>query len=145
MATWTNPVYDRTQSDVDYAKQQLALKINNVDYKGCFNVSDINRIENNTRYLADMLVSLYYFNALTTSSWSRSGLPSKKHIDNIISNIRTMWNKWAKPPDAEELPSTLLTYEQVNNIEKNIFLLKEMLDNMMGAFRECNTFECGEV
>ena len=60
MANWTNPIYDRTKEDVDYAKSQIAyIKANNgimsssVYYKGCLNFRDVNRIENNTKYLAD--------------------------------------------------------------------------------------------
>lgn len=144
MAEWITPVYDRTQADVDYAKQQLAKKINNVEYKGCFNPSDINRIEGNARYLADILISLYYFNNVSTSGWNSESLPYKDHIDRIINNIGEIWARWDKPQDAEDLPVSLLTHEQVNNIEKNLFLLKEMLDDMVSSFRECDTFECGE-
>ena len=145
MAEWKAPVFDRTQADVDYAKQQLAKKSNTTEYKGCFNVTDINRIENNTRYLADTLYSLYYFNYLTTfSDWNRSGLPTQPNIDRIISNIDKLWSVWDKPPDALELPATLTTYEQANHIEKNIHLLKEMLDDMVDSFKECGNCECGE-
>lgn len=145
MATWQEPVFDRTQADVDYAKSQLSKGINNVDYKGCFNVTDINRIENNTRYLADTLLSLYYFNTITsTSSWSRNSLVYQQHIDRILGNVNKVWSAWYKPTNAPALPNTLLTYEQVNNIEKNLYLLKEMLDNMVASFRECGTLYCGE-
>ena len=145
MANWTTPIYDRTQADVDYARQQIAQQINTGEYKGCFNYTDINRIENNTRYLSDTLFALSYFNALTTTTWTASGTPSQNHVDRIINNINVLWEKWGKPPNAMSLPDTLLTYEQVNNIEKNIFFLKEMLDNMTSSFKQCNTFECGEA
>jgi hypothetical protein len=145
MAEWKAPVFDRTQADVDYAKQQLAKKLNTTEYKGCFNITDINRIENNTRYLADSLLNLYYFNTLTTNSaWSRSGLPNQQNVDRIISNVNKIWAAWAKPKNALSLPTTLLTFEHVNNIEKNLYLLKEMLDNMVSSFKECGAYNCGE-
>ena len=31
-----------------------------------------------------------------------------------------------------------------NDIEENLYLLKEMLENMMSSFRECGNFNCGE-
>lgn len=145
MAEWITPVYDRTQSDVDYAKLQLAKNINDVEYKGCFNSSDINRIEGNARYLADILISLYYFNNVSTSTWNSESLPYKEHIDRIINNIGELWGRWDKPQDAEDLPVSLLNYEQVNTVEKNLFLLKEMLGDMESYFIECGTFNCGEV
>ena len=65
MAVWINPVYDRTQEDVEYAKQKIAEWIaadtmeNSLvvhDLKGCLNVSDLNRIEGNIKYLAEQIV-----------------------------------------------------------------------------------------
>ena len=65
MADWTEPIYDRTQEDVDYAKNRIAyFKANGgitdgINLKGCLNYTDVNRIEDNTDYLADLLISLY--------------------------------------------------------------------------------------
>lgn len=144
MADWITPVHDRTQADVDYAKSQLASKINNVEYKGCFNPSDINRIEGNTRYLADILNKLYYKNNITTkTNWDKNSTISLAHIDRIINNIDALWEKYQKPPEASDLPATMLRYTHINTIEKNLYLIKEMLDNMTSSFRECGTFTCG--
>ena len=145
MAVWSEPIYDRTQADVDYAKSQLRDKINDVDLKGSLNANDLNRIESNTRYLADSLIKLYYFNNITTfTEWNMTTIPFLSHINRIINNINVLWEKYHKPPDAVDLPGTLLNFEQVNNIEKNIHLIKEMLDDMISSFRECGTFNCGE-
>jgi hypothetical protein len=144
MAKWSSPVYDRTQADVDYARQQLSNKINNMYYKGCFNVGDISRIENNTKYLSDILVQLYYFNKVSIAQWYEVTLPDVIAINRIINNINTLWEKYGKPPDAIALPNNLVTFEQINNIEKNIHLIREMLDDMIESFRECGTFDCGE-
>lgn len=144
MAQWINPIYDRTQADVDYAKSQLNQGNNDVEFKGCINVTDIRRIENNTRYLADELIKLYYFNTLTTYSWDLSSIPYLAHINRIINNVGILWGKYHKPNGSVELPPTLLHYEHANAIEKNLYLIKEMLDNMISSFRECGTFQCGE-
>ena len=146
MADWSNPVYDRTLADVEYARQQLANNINTIDLKGCLNPNHLMRIENNTRYLADKLIELYYFNAITTqSSWGYTGLPNVTHITRIINNVNKLLSAYQKPKNTPTLPSTLLTYEQVNALEKNLYLIKEMLDDMMESFKECGSFNCGEV
>lgn len=145
MAVWSEPIYNRTQADVDYAKSQLGEKINDVDLKGSLNANDLNRIESNTRYLADALIKLYYFNNITTfTEWNMTTIPFLSHINRIINNINVLWGKYHKPPDATDLPNSLIAFEQVNNIERNLHLIKEMLDDMISSFRECNTFECGE-
>lgn len=145
MANWSDPIFDRTLEDVEYAKQQLAKNINNVDFKGCFNAKDILRIENNAQYLADTLNSLYYRNSIsTTSNWTVNSIPNVTNIVRIINNVSKLISAYHKPNSAPDLPTTLLTYEQVNALEKNLYLIKQMLDSMIASFRECGTFGCGE-
>ena len=145
MAEWIEPVFDRSQSDIDYAKQQLSMGINNVEYKGCFNTSDANRVENNTRYLADKLNEAYYFTDITTdTTWSKNSFFYKAHVERMISNVGSLLSAYFTPNGSAALPPTLLHYEHINAIEKNLYLIKEMLDDMIGSFRECGTFECGE-
>ena len=145
MAEWQTPIFDRTQADVEYAKQQLALGNNNVEYKGCFNATDINRIENNIQYLSDRLNELYYYNNLVTEdSWTKESTVYANHISRIINNVSVLMSAYHTPNSADKSPETLLTYEQANALERNIFLIKVMLDNMVALFRECGTFWCGE-
>ena len=145
MATWQEPVFDRTQADVDYAKQQLANRVNYTYLKGCFNVTDVSRIENNTKFLADTLASLYYTSHVNKGgTWHNSSLLHQSQISRIINNVDILWKAYYKPSGSATLPNTLLTFSQVNAIEKNHYLIKEMIDNMVGSFRECNTFSCGE-
>ena len=145
MADWQEPVFDRTQADVDYAKTQLKLRNNTQELKGCVNITDILRIENNTRYLADRLCDLYYFNNITTlDSWVISNIPQTKQINRIINNVAVLRDKYYTPVGATNLPATLLHYEQINAIEQNHFLLKKHIEEMIGYYRECGTFACGE-
>lgn len=145
MAEWQAPIFDRTQADIEYAKHQLALGINDIEYKGCFNPSDILRIENNTQYLSDMLNELYYKNAITTkNNWTKESTITLYHVLRIINNIDVLWRAYYRPTSSYDLPETLLRFEQVNMIEENIYLLRRMIDRMIASFRECGTFNCGE-
>ena len=142
---WVQPTFDRTLADVEYAKQQLEKNINDVDFKGCFNVIDMVRIENDAQYLADALNDLYYRNNITTQiAWSTSSTPNVTNIVRIIDNVNKLMSAYHKPNDVPTLPTTLLTYEQANALEKNLYLIKQMLDNMIASFRECGSFNCGE-
>ena len=145
MASWSTPVFDRTLADVEYARQQLENNINTVFLKGCFTRVDILRIENDTRYLADTLNDLCYRNNITTqTSWTESDIPNATDIGRIINNVSKLISAYYKPNDSPNLPTTILTYEQANALEQNLYLIKQMLDNMINSFRECGTFNCGE-
>ncbi len=144
---WITPVFDRTQDDVDFAISKIqewkdSGVTDTTDLKGCFNVSDLNRIEGNIRYLADSLSELYYFATLTTKTWDRSGLPSITDVNRIVDNTRNLILSFSE--HAPELPTTLLTITDVNCIEENLYKVKEILDGMIISFMECDTFECGE-
>jgi hypothetical protein len=144
MAEWIKPVYDRTQADVDYALSQIALGNNAKEYKGCFNLTDINRIENNSRYIADRLNVLAYVNAIATATWSMSDVPNITEVKRLINNVSALIDAFYQSEDAPPLPETLLHYEQVNALEKNLYLIKHLIDNKENEFRHCGTFNCGE-
>lgn len=144
MAQWISPVHDRTQSDIDYAISQIAQGNNSSELKGCFNVVDINRIENNVRYIADRLNVLKYTNTVETKSWDMYGLPNVTEITRLINNVSKLISAYYRPENAPDLPSTLLTYEQVNALEKNLYMIKHLIDSEENQFRFCGTVICGE-
>ena len=144
MAEWISPIYNRTQEDVDYAKSQIKLGNNSAIYKGCFTVSDINRIENNCRYIADRLNVLLYTNSITTKVWDMYGLPNITEVKRLINNADALIKAYHQSEDAPALPETLLTYAQVNALERNLYLIKHLIDNEENEFRHCGTFNCGE-
>lgn len=141
---WQTPVFDRTQADVEYAKSQLEMGINNVAYKGCLNVTDINRIENDIQFLSDSLSAIYYFSKLESKSWDRSTLPTISEVERIIGNIQVLIDSYCQTADAPPLPTTMLTYEHINSIEENLYMLKHLMDGMKNTYRQCGTFVCGE-
>ena len=144
MANWIAPVYNRTQVDVDYAVAQIKAGNNDSDYRGCFNVADINRIENNVRYIADRLNVMKYSNSIETKSWDMYGLPNITEVNRLINNVYKIIQAYYQPLGAPVLPTTLLTFEQVNALEKNIYMIKHLIDNEENEFRHCGTFNCGE-
>lgn len=151
MATWIKPIYDRNQSDVDYAKSRMKYFRQNggvtdgIDLKGCLNASDLNRIENNSRYLCDELSKYYYFSNIdTVHTWSIWSIPNTQQISRIITNVNTLISAYGTLSYAPALPTTLLSFEHINIVEINLYLIKDILDKMISSFRECNTFTCGE-
>jgi hypothetical protein len=144
MADWMSSVHDRTQTDVDYAIAQVKAGNNTTEYKGCFNVSDINRIENNSRYISDRLNVMKYTNSIETKSWDMTGLPNVTDVARLINNVSTIIRAYYQPLGAPALPTTLRTFEQVNAIEKNLYMIKHLIDNEENEFRYCGTFNCGE-
>lgn len=144
---WIEPIFDRIQADVDFALQQIQRwrdegSSDITDLKGCFNVSDMNRIENDIQFLSNNLSDLYYFSTVNTKTWDKASLPTVADINRMIENTRILVLSICE--DAPELPTTLVTFTDVNCIEGILNKLKMILDDMTASFLECDTFECGE-
>lgn len=149
MLIWFNPVYDRTQEDVDYAKTKITEWINNptsivYDLKGCLNVSDINRIEGNIEYLSKNLLELGYNTNVSTKTWDNIGLINQRDVNRILNNINDLKTSFYTHNQAPLLPSDMLDYNSINDIEKNLYLIKELLDCMVNSLHKSNTFKSGQ-
>ena len=193
---WTEPIFDRTLEDVNFAIQKIAewkkknvqvtdvrvmngelfiqsdgethvtddaltlqadgtASVNNealvanivavYELKGCLNLTDINRIEGNITYLADKMASYAYSPTVHSKQWRMVDLPNQYDISRIIGNIRNLISVYYPPHDPPDLPTTMLSYEDINAIEENLFLLKQMLDWMESSFRKSGTIVCGST
>lgn len=132
---WSSPVYDRLQSDV----------VEKTD-KGYLNASDLNRIEFNCRYLADTLDSLGYNIVLVTKvNWLRTDMPWISDIERIKDNVLRLIDVFCNAEYSPDLPADLtrLTHLKLNDIEKNLYDIKQNLDNMLKIVRYSGTFYSG--
>ena len=130
MVRWIEPVYDRTQADVDYAKRQVeewskgyfsndATFI--INLKGAFNAQDLNRIEGNMQYVCERLAIAGTKVQITTKAdWNASDIPSSNDIQRIISNLSVLIEAWYLLPNAPHIPETILAYTDANAIGRNI-------------------------
>ena len=197
---WREPIFDRTQEDVDFAINKIAewivynisaaeydekVRVENeqlilregkaevvdnsalvlqgdgrayvendvlivrigvvYDLKGCLNVMDINRIEENIAYLSEKLVLHQRPSSVTTKRWKKDDLPTEEDIKRIISNIVSLNESFYRPKDAPNLPSTMLSFNDINSIERNIYLIKYLIDCMVQSFRKMGTIKSGST
>jgi hypothetical protein len=152
--TWIIPVVDRTLGDVQDALAQIEAWRTRVangetptvtELKGCLNATDLNRIESNTRYIAQLLQRHgYRINMTTKVDWTDESLPNAADVNRIINNIKEIRDKYYEPPGMPSLPQTMVSFSDINAIEQSLLLFREMLLGMEGAFRRSGTFRCGE-
>lgn len=187
---WREPIFDRTQEDVDFAAQKIAewivynissteydekVRIENeelilreghaayiennglvlqgdgraivennelvvkmgvvYDLKGCLNLLDINRIEENIAYLSEKLSELDYPSVISSKQWDKNDLPTQRDVQRIIENVKALVKSFYQPSNAPSLPSEMTSYSDINSIERNIDLIKYLLDCMVSSFK----------
>ena len=133
-----NLIFDRTIKD-------LFEKTN----KSFYNATDLNRVESATYYIERLLQIYSYFNnnLIYKTNWLMSDFPSETEMRRYLSNIQELINAFYLKLDSPSLPNdmNLLTIEEANAIEKILYDLKKLIENMVSEFKFCNEFFSGEV
>lgn len=124
---WIEPIYDRTYSDVLTAEANPEME----NPKGCYNQIDLNRIENNTKYVMEDMVERKIIRVppalAIKTNWAEKDIPTRDDMIRIIQNIKLLMDL-SNPEitDSFEIiyDSTQFTYTLANAIEKNLEIMK---------------------
>lgn len=122
--TWQEPVTDRTQEDVEHARQILALDWADMNdgqkgeylagLKGCLNREDLVRIENNIQILLDVLET-----GTESSVGNIPDIPDTAYFTRMQNNvgvIREACCVHTSTPAVPALPYN--TWQKINDIEQ---------------------------
>lgn len=124
----------------------LTLDIDDVyDLKGCLNIADLNRIEDNIAHIADKMESFYFHPNVHHKTWTQGDLPNQNDLSRILDNVRYLINSFYSPSNAPLLPTTMLSYSDINAIEENLYLIKELLTWLEKSFKKAGTIQSGST
>ena len=70
-------------------------------------------------------------------------MPNQNDMSRIIENIRSLISAFYSPNNPPSLPTTMLSYNDINAIEENLYLIKQMLDVMRTSFKKVGTIKSG--
>ncbi len=115
------------------------------ELKGCFNLLDLNRIENNITFLAEKMESFSYTPNIYGKQWNREDMPNQNDMSRIVDNIRSLISAFYSPNKPPSLPTTMLSYSDINAIEENLYLIKQLLDVMQTSFKKVGTIKSGST
>ena len=126
--------------------EALVLRLGVVyDLKGCLNLSDITRIEDNISYLSSKLIESRHPVTVSCKEWTKDDLPNALDMKRIADNIRAIFRDYYAPRGAVEMPDVILSYSDINALEYNLHLLKEILESMENSFIQSGTYKCGST
>lgn len=127
MTQWIEPIYDRLYSDVLEAEENPKMK----NPKGCYNAADLNRIENNTKYVAEDMLKRKIIRVppalAIKTNWEQSDIPTREDMSRIVHNVQLLMSL-SNPIIEDDLlvitESTQWTYASANAIEQNLNTMK---------------------
>lgn len=145
---WIEPITDRTQTDVSDAiaaiKSWRGHPEEAVELKGCFNATDMNRIEGNIGFLAEKFAELTYPVEVSIRTWEKKDAPKVSDVNRIMSNLRNLsyaFTDFGFPA----IPSAMLDFQEINDVETIIYQVNRLLDIMTETFKKCGTFKSGQA
>ena len=150
-------IYDRTPSDIEKAvvlinKRLSGEKLTEDDrelwdkgLRGCYNTSDVNRVEYHTRELQSILNSNGYNIHIDTRLWAKPDIMRYSDIIRYLGNIKTILDAFGRSANAPELPSIdrWIDYIAANDIEKILYVTRELIYGALAMFRRAGTFRAG--
>jgi hypothetical protein len=140
---WITPITDRIQEDVDFAKENQS---STSDLKGAWNISDINRIIDNTIYLRNLLFENgYNITIIEQSHIVESDIPYitsfiKVLKDNIKSLVDGFYSRGNPVIDYSQFP----TFTMANNLEINLEITNSLLNSMIAELKYCGEPKCND-
>lgn len=140
--SFETPVTDRTNLDV----KDVENKISNS--KGALSYTMLNRIENNSNYLASLLTSYNYpVNITVKTDWTRNDFLYPSELDRIKNNVTALKEAYYSLPTTPSLVTgkKTLNYTEANDIEEIERDLEFLLTNMISQFYHCGEIYSGEV
>lgn len=150
-------IYDRTAGDVEYAKEiikkciygESLTEYERQEYdsglRGCYNTSDVNRVEYHTRELQSILNANGYNIRIDTKLWAKSDIMRYSDIVRYLGNIKSILDAFGRSSNAPPLPTIeqWINYIAANDIERILFVTRELVYGAIAMFRRAGTFAAG--
>jgi hypothetical protein len=148
-------ITDRTQEDVDSAKNIIDSKVKlfleltvedlQILERGTIGIGTINRVGSKQEELKNkMETNGYFVENIETKIWDYNDIFGETDFLQLINNtilLRDAFFVYSNTPADVYLS---YDYKNINNLEKILVDMENILDYMIANFRECGTFYSGE-
>ena len=134
---------DRVRRGVETEADRAALADPNL--KGGYNYTDMNRVGEAVRYLADRLRAAgYQVSVSAKTGWSEDDWFCPSSLGQYLGNIKALRGTLATYPDTPQAPEgPALTWKQANAIEQILVDLESTINAMLLTRVPCGPAACG--
>ncbi len=149
-------IFDRTQADVTAALRIRENKIKRFAppteneahslERGFIDYTTLNRIENKQAELRELLISSgSSFFDIKTKTWTADDIFNETEFQRMVNNLDVLKSAISVLPDTPETPQPIFYFININDIEKILFDMDVLLQNMISAYWFCGELYCGEM
>ena len=148
-------IFDRTQNDVDTAIRLRREKVQTFQElteseiatleKGTLTINTLNRIENKQDELKNLFNDMGYWNTpIKNKVWGEKDIFNVDEFQRIIDNMNILREAFFVYKATPNTPPISYHWQDINALEKILYDLDVMINDVKSHYRECGTFECGE-
>lgn len=148
-------IFDRTKQDVQNAVkirdekiksfQEITAEEEAILNRGMLTAQTLNRIEQKQEDLKNLFNEMGYWNTpVENKQWSTNQLFNEVEFNRIVNNASVLRGAFFVFKDTPPTPPVSYYYEDINALEKILFDLDVMINDVKSHYRECGAFECGE-
>jgi hypothetical protein len=149
-------IFDRKQIDVDTAIRLINEKVKTFQElseneiktleKGTLTINTLNRIENMQEVLKGLFEEMGYFNTpISVKKWQYSDIFKIEDFDRILNNLKLLKDAFFIFENTPDIPdNNYRKFQTINAVEKILYDLDVMINDVKSYYLECGTFECGE-
>ena len=149
-------IFDRTQNDVSTAislRNEKVQKFQDLTEseiatleKGTMTINTLNRIENKQAELKALFNEMGYWNTpITNKVWGVTQIFNKDEFERIINNTNILRDAFFVYNDTPKTPPVSYHFEDINSLEKILYDLDVMINDVKSRYKRCGTFRCGEL
>ena len=148
-------IFDRTQNDVDTAiilrreKVQKFQALSESEIatleKGTLTINTLNRIESKQEELKNLFNDMGYWNTpITNKTWGENDIFNTDEFQRILDNTNVLRQAFFVYKATPNTPPISYYWDDINALEKILYDLDVMINDVKSLYRECGTFESGE-
>lgn len=148
-------IFDRTQNDVDTAILLRDTKVKKFETlteneiatleKGMLTINTLNRIEDKQNELKNLFNDMGYWNtSITNKTWGENDIFNEDEFQRILDNTNVLRQAFFVYKDTPNTPPISYYWDDINALEKILYDLDVMINDVKSHYRECGTFESGE-
>ena len=149
-------IFNRTQDDVDASidiikntknAEDLTLEQRQQLERGTLTINTLNRIENKQTELKKLFNSIGYYNVeVDNREWTYTDYFFPSDFERILINLESLKKAFFVYSTTPIVPDdNYRRYQTINAVEKNLYDLDVMINDIKSRYRQCGTFQCGEV
>ena len=113
--------------------------------RGFLTINTLNRIESKQSELMLLFNSMGYWNTdIQPKAWSEDDVFGATDFRQLINGLDTLKTAFFVYEDTPKTPQMAFSYATFNDIEKALFDMDVMINDVKSNYRYCGAIECGE-